>query len=211
MSFLERILSRSEELGKKYDDHRPRKEVALPSSWAPRRSMPGFRRRRVIFAVVACLLIYLFIHNLPADFGSDLPNEGTRVSSRSSSSSVRQPPPKSRPPHHHKPLEGEDQYYEGAIKFYNLAISLQGAVGLGGSSGVNKNVLFAASSLQSASAIIPVACEMAQWNRNHVHFALMGRDDLDIEEIKGLNGIGDEDCNIHWHGRSVGLQQRAVC
>lgn len=99
-----------------------------------------------------------------------------------------------------EPSEAEEHYHNGPIKFYMLAQSLHSAARLGGQHESNKNVLFAASNLKSASEIIPLACEMARWDRNDVHFAVMGRDDMDMSEIKKLNGA-EEDCNVHWHGR----------
>lgn len=64
---------------------------------------------------------------------------------------------------------------------------------------MNKNVLFAASDLRSASELIPIACEMANWDRNDVHFAVMGRDNLELDEIRSVNGV-DDDCKVNWHG-----------
>lgn len=66
---------------------------------------------------------------------------------------------------------------------------------------MNKNVLFAASDLRSASELISIACEMANWDRNDVHFAVMGRDNLDLDGIQSVNGV-DENCKVNWHGRA---------
>jgi hypothetical protein len=40
---------------------------------------------------------------------------------------------------------------------------------------------------------------MAMQDRNYVHFALAGRDDIDMEVLKSVNGIG-KDCKIMFHG-----------
>jgi hypothetical protein len=40
---------------------------------------------------------------------------------------------------------------------------------------------------------------MAMQDRNYVHFALMGRDDIDMQVLKSVNRIGEE-CNIRYHG-----------
>ena len=108
-------------------------------------------------------------------------------------------PPSKKPPRPSSPSAQEEHYHDGPIKFYKLASSLHAAAGLGGQKESNKNVLFAASALKSVSELIPLACEMARWERNDVHFALMGRDELNIQEIQKLNGATKEDCNINWH------------
>lgn len=201
MPLLDRIFTGDEELGKKDDDHRPKKGAALPSSWVSRPSIPAIRRRRVFYGIAALLLLYLFIHNIPTDLGPSSQRPNFRSLGDDSLTVPRQDPPSGQPPRPQKPLEAEEHYYDGPIKFYKLAVSLQAAARRFSHYSVNKNVLFAASNLKSASEILPLACEMARWKRNDVHFALMGRDDLDIPEIKELNGISDDDCHVRWHGR----------
>ncbi|KAH0612691.1 uncharacterized protein H6S33_009071 [Morchella sextelata] len=85
------------------------------------------------------------------------------------------------------------------INFLNLYDTAPRAVG--GSRFQNRNVLFAAESLEAASKLAVVACEMANFKRNNVHFALLGRDDIDIEVFKQLNGISTElgGCNVAFH------------
>ena len=202
MPLLERIFTGNEELGKKDDDHRPRNTTTLPSSWVPRLFGPAFRRRRVFYSLIALLIVYIFIENIPSDLAPDSRHGDTRALSRSATlrSSRHQKQSHSQPPRSSKPSKSEEHYYDGQIKFYNLAASLHAVARLSGHGGANKNVLFAASNLKSASEIIPLACEMAVRKRNNVHFALMGRDDFDISEIKSLNGVSDEDCKVHWHG-----------
>lgn len=78
---------------------------------------------------------------------------------------------------------------------------------LAGRDGRNKNILFATSNLKSAAAIMPMACEMAAQKRNDVHFAFMGREELEIHEIKEINGINDDDCLVNWHGESREIRQ----
>ena len=63
----------------------------------------------------------------------------------------------------------------------------------------NHYQLFAAASLKSASILLPIACEMSIRGTNTVHFALMGRDDISIDELKSVNGITN-DCKIAYHG-----------
>ena len=62
--------------------------------------------------------------------------------------------------------------------------------------------LFAAASLKSASILLPIACEMANRERNYVHFAFMGRDDISMDILKSVN-LGDaKECSIIIHGRN---------
>jgi hypothetical protein len=41
---------------------------------------------------------------------------------------------------------------------------------------------------------------MAAKRLNHVHFVLMGKEDVSIEGIKQVNGISDPECPMTWHG-----------
>ena len=201
MSWLGSILAGDEELGKKNDDHRPINGAAS-APWSARKTSPAWKRRRLFYGICALLLIYIFVKNIPTDLGpapryspsaADIPSEKLPSTSK--------PPPVRRPKRPATPSEAEEHYFDGPIKFYKLASSLHGVARLDGQHELNKNILFAASNLKSASEIIPIACEMARWKRNDVHFALMGRDDMDIEVIKKVNGATDEDCDIHWHGK----------
>ena len=112
----------------------------------------------------------------------------------------QQDAPSGKPPRSSGLSDENEHYYEGPVKFYKLAATLHGVASLAGRYGRNKNILFAASSLKSASEIMPLACEMASLRRNDVHFAFMGREDMEISEIKEINGINEDDCNVHWHG-----------
>ena len=64
---------------------------------------------------------------------------------------------------------------------------------------MNKNVVFAASDLRSVAALVPLACEMSKWNRNSVHMAVMGRDEMTIEDIRRVNGAQGGVCEVQWH------------
>ncbi len=202
MSWLGRLLAGDEELGKKDDDHRPLNGTAS-SSWSPRQPASPWRRRRIFYGVWALLLLYVFVQNIPTDLGpatryapSAPDNRGGKLPSDPKA------PPSKKPKRPATPSEAEEHYHDGPIKFYKLAASLHGVARLDGQHALNKNVLFAASNLKSASEIIPLACEMARWKRNNVHFAIMGRDEMDMAEIKTLNGAAEEDCDVHWHGKN---------
>ena len=206
MSWLGRMFTGDEELGKKDDDHRPKaNNASLSSSWSARKTSPAFRKRRVFYAICALLFLYVFVKNIPDDLGPSREsnprlNQGEKLPDGTAD------PPAKKPKRPAIPSEAEEHYHDGPIKFYKLASTLYSVARLGGQHGSNKNVLFAASNLKSASEIIPLACEMARWERNDVHFAVMGRDDMEIEEIKSLNGAVD-DCNVHWHGEERHLSR----
>lgn len=199
MTLLDRVFAGDEELGKKDDDHRPGKGIVLPSSWSLRQNIPPFRRRRYFYGVVAILFIFLFFTNIPTDLGSNSQGGDSRVPRKNAPTTSRPNPPTGEPPRPKESSEAQKYYYDGPIRFYKLAVSLHAVAGLAGYDGANKNVLFAASGLKSASELIPLACEMAKLRRNDVHFVLMGRDDLAVQEIKKLNGVSS-DCKVHWHG-----------
>ncbi len=199
-----------EELGKKDDDHRPLNGAATSTQWSTRKKSPSFRKRRIIYGICALLFIYVFVKNIPTDLGpSPRFAPGLRSDPGGKLPIGSSDPPTKKPRKPATPSEAEEHYHDGPIKFYLLASSLHSVARLGGQHESNKNVLFAASNLKSASEIIPLACEMARWDRNDVHFATMGRDDMDIQEIKKLNGAG-EDCNVHWHGKASLLLLRSI-
>jgi len=202
MLSLGRIFAGDEELGKKDDDHRRAKDGLLPSVWPVRKAAPRARGRSVLYGLLACIMIYLFVHNIPTDLGpaSQRPNSRVPIQGSLQSPRLEQPTAKSPKPERQPPAE--KYYYDGPITFYKLATSLHAVVRLIGHAGVNKNVLFAASNLKSAAEMIPIACEMARWERNNVHFAFLGRDDLAMEEIMLINGVTGE-CKINWHGRAI--------
>jgi hypothetical protein len=90
--------------------------------------------------------------------------------------------------------------YDGPLKFLKLATSLQAIASTRGQAQINKNVLFAASSLKSASTLLPMACKMGYELKNYVHFAYLGRSDIELDELRAVNGI-DESCDVIFHGK----------
>ena len=205
MSFLGQIFAGDEELGKKDDDHRPVNGDAKSAPWSSRKPARGpqwrVQWRKMIYGICGVLFLYLFVQNIPTDLG---PNN-RRADSRVYQGPIdgKRPPPytesvKNQPPRPTAASEAEEHYHNGPIKFYKLAVSLQAAAKMGGQMQTNKNVMFAASSLKSVSEIVPLACEMARWERNDVHLVLMGRDDMEVQQLKEVNGAV-EDCNVHWH------------
>ena len=206
MSWLGRMFTGDEELGKKDDDHRPKTNIASSSSSWPFRKTSAFRKRRVVYAICALFFLYVFVKNIPDDLGPSPRSFNPRLNQGGKLPEGTADPPAKKPKRPATPSEAEEHYHDGPIKFYKLASSLHSVARLGGQHESNKNVLFAASSLKSASEIIPLACEMARWERNDVHFAIMGRDDMEIQEIKSLNGAVDN-CNVNWHGKECVLSR----
>ena len=190
---VKRLFADDEELGKKDDDHRPAEGAMIASTlraWRP-------RRNRVLIGIFALYFLYLFVKYIP----TDVPPVSKRTDTRFSMPVVDRP--KSEPvdsvplgPPPRTSATATEHYFDGPIKFYDLASTL----GFGtAASRASRNILFAAASLKSVSHLIPLACYMSKQNRNKVHFAIMGREGITIEEIKQVNGISDEDCAILWH------------
>lgn len=208
MSFLESIFAGEDELGKKDDDRRPNRNSGVSSTWLARKPPTLPRKRRLVYGLIACFALFLFFKNIPPPdpfapqparnrpIYDSQPSPNTKPKVKGIPESTQEAPP--RPD---VPSDAENHYYEGPIKFFKLAASLHAISRLQTWSDADNNVLFAASNLKSAAEIIPLACEMARIERNVVHLALMGRDDLAIDEIKSLNGA-DSECNIQWHGRT---------
>ncbi|KAL9613693.1 MAG: hypothetical protein Q9167_001770 [Letrouitia subvulpina] len=205
MSFLESIFAGEDELGKKNDDRRPNRNSGASSTWLARKPPALPRKRRLVYGLLACFALFLFFKNIPPP--DPFASQPTRSRPVYGSQTDQKTKPKTRgipestqeaPPRPDVPSDAEIHYYEGPIKFFKLAASLHAISRLQTWSDMDNNVLFAASSLKSAAEIIPLACEMAGVERNVVHMALMGRDDLAIDEIKSLNGA-DSECNVQWH------------
>lgn len=160
--------------------------------------------KRIGLTLLALVALYYFVKNIP----TDLKQPSVRPSydhspSRDGGMLGQRPPPAPEKTQAastgDKPVE-EKHWYNGQIKFYELATSLF-AITKGGTE-FNHNVLFAASNLKSAATLLPLACEMARWKRNDVHFAFMGRDEIPIKTLEEVNGITAA-CNIRMHGMNL--------
>ncbi|OQO05679.1 hypothetical protein B0A48_09772 [Cryoendolithus antarcticus] len=185
-----RVLSKDEELGKRDDDFRPKRTSCI-GFIDPRR----WRKRRVILVSLVLGLLWLVLRSVPADMGTGV---GRLVKERGSVTGE----PTGAPPRQEEDQEDEDrkkQYYNGPIKFFRLATSLHAISRTMGMRAVNRNVLFAAASLRSVANLMSTACEMARWDRNYVHLALMGRDNMPLEEILEINGVTKEGCQVTFH------------
>ncbi|KAM3564308.1 hypothetical protein ARSEF4850_001923 [Beauveria asiatica] len=86
------------------------------------------------------------------------------------------------------------RHYKGVIKFHALAQNLLQLSSAPPGPGID-SVLFAASSLQSAANVLPMACERAASQKDRILFALFGDSDIDLQELLKVNGI-DHACEI---------------
>ncbi|KAK3944915.1 hypothetical protein QBC46DRAFT_350271 [Diplogelasinospora grovesii] len=217
-----------EELGKKDDDHKksalPTIRPGSSHGWNTAKVPPRKTLKRLAIALVVGLCIYLFIKNIP----TDVPIRDHRRPTYTHPEDVSQPPvttPKpmpqlkpirppepppqvdSKPKEEEKPKDdksdlapsnGGHKEYNGPVRFLNLAVSLHAISGTKGSWSTNKNILFAAGSLKSAATLLPMACQMGAELRSYVHFALMSRSEIDMDELRAVNGI-DDSCQIIFH------------
>lgn len=189
MPLARRVIDVDAELGKKFDDShekadrfKPRKaSFTLP--WRLR------RRRRVLLFLVGAYLLYLFFKNMPTDLRPAVERYDPRFAK----------PRPVQPPIHQEDVspDDEDEEYDGPLRFPELSKSMYHARAV--TKGTDNSVLFAAADLSSVSDLIPLACEMARYRANTVHFALMGREEVSVKGIRRVNGISDTDCPVFWH------------
>jgi hypothetical protein len=204
-------------LNKRDDDYKDGKGVngAISSTWrAYKGSGPGgIQRKRLwkrLAPVVIVIVVLLYLFGPSPSFQSnqeptyDKPPTESKPHGPTSGGGFwgTQPKERDRPPPHSN-LDSDEilHYHQGPIKYYKLATTLHGlAVSTAGQNDRNGNILFAAANAKSAALLLPLACEMARWRRAHVHFALMGRDDITFDELLEINGI-DDHCDVYWHGK----------
>lgn len=193
-----RRLLGDEELGKRDDDHRPRTgRSPLVAVWTARRaqSFAGKRNmKRLGVGLAVIVFFYYFFKNMPTDVAPQ-----RRPYYQPTDHAPQPAKPTGLSPEEYEASEERQHYFNGAIKFYELATSLNKITNVKGPGGKNNNVLFAASSLKSAAILIPIACEMAQFERNKVHFALAGRDEIPMDILRSVNGYS-KDCSVMFHG-----------
>lgn len=210
-----------DDLGKKDDDHRPPR---ASSRWTA--ATGGSQRntlRRLAIVLALGVFVYLFIHNLPTDVpirdlrhpvyrpgvsgdgGNRAPGPMPKLKPGRKPHRPGYPPPKpAAPPAPHAPeAAAPSKSYDGPLVFPELLHSLEAIYSTDGMHQLNKNVLFAAASLKSASLLLPMACQMGGELTNYVHFALVGGSVIDVDELRALNGI-DESCQVIFHGMTPG-------
>jgi len=198
-------LSGDEELGKKDDDHKY--IPARPSAWSSWTSSFRWRRRRNLLIVLGLFLVFMIHRSWDAlDASNELRRYPLRKPTLTTATyekpSFKDDEPTGPPPGIQRPRAGEatPHTFGGQIRFYRLASTLRpSASHTGGYQKRNRNILFAISSLKSASALLPMICEMSTWSRNHVHAAFMGREDIPLEDLLEINGIDKSGCPAVWH------------
>ncbi|OTA63642.1 hypothetical protein K449DRAFT_432950 [Hypoxylon sp. EC38] len=194
-----------EELGKKDDDHKPSKSSGglRQPNWHPARGPPRRSLKRIALVLIVATVVYLFIKNIPV-LGPDArmrrpsyayppglaPNAPKRPT-------YERPQP-AQPKSNNRLSSTPERTFNGPVRFLELAPTLQAISGTRGSMLINRNVLFASSSLKSAATLLPIACQMGSELKSYVHFALMSRSDIEIRELRKVNGI-DDSCQIIFH------------
>lgn len=183
--------------------------------WKPKGVRPHIRRgtvKRIALGLIALVGLYYFFKNMPTDLRNPRPRPSyDHSASGTAASAIMQEGSLSGSPGSPGFVEHN---FNGPIQFFQLATSLRSVSGTKGSEPVNRNVvscfqttlslntdksqLFAASSLKSSAVLLPIACEMAMRERNYVHFAFMGRDEISMEILKAVNGVSM--CKILFHG-----------
>lgn len=185
----------------KKDDDLFAKNGKTPGGWRAKstpRVPPRKTLRRLGLLVLLAIAAYVFIANIPTDLG---PQDEKRRPHYANSNV-----PNPRPPSSNDVPEVDTigaahaaRNYDGPVRFLELAETLHAIGATKGSSPVNSNVLLMASSLKSVNKLLPFACQMSTQRRSYVHFALVSRDDMPLQQLTEINGIG-KDCQIIFHG-----------
>jgi hypothetical protein len=200
------MLPGDEELGKKDDDHKFM--PARRSGWSIWNHTFRWRRRRILLAIVGAFLVYYFFLGTGDVYNGGDTSERRYPIGRPITPTYDKPTgvednePTGPPSGILRPKQGEPapHTYDGQIRFFRLAKTLRpSASETSGYERRNRNILFAMSSLKSSSTLMSLICEMSKWNRNHVHAAFMGREDIPLEDLLEINGIDQVKCPAIWH------------
>lgn len=200
---MSRFWPNDEEMAKKDDDLHAPGHARHSSQWqaarAPRRRLIA---RLAVYALVGFVVVLLFLRLLGSSTDDSSDGSYRRSSSTHPTSGSDQRPPNwssgNSKGWKHEVAESA-RTYSGPIKFPELADSLRAIAATGGNMFKNRNVLFAAASLQSAATLLPMACQMSSERENYVHFAFVSRSTVPIQELLKINGI-DDSCKIVLHG-----------
>lgn len=192
------MLPGDEELGKKDDDHRF--VPARRTGWSIWNHTFRWRRRRILLAIAGMGLVYLLLSSFGRGSATDLMGKPI-VPDYAYDHHPDEPGEPSGPPPGVRAARGITPHtFDGQIRFYRLARTLRKAVHkTNGYEKTNRNVLFGMASLQSASTLLPMICDMSKWSRNHIHVAFFGREDIPIETLLEINGVDLEKCPATWH------------
>jgi hypothetical protein len=208
-----RLFPGNEELGKRDDDHKRRSKRSLAVSWFHHRIFLRRSYKRIFWGLVVLVGLYFFLKYMPTDLEprANRPNyghtsaagENNRWSNSETGKHKEASEGEGTPSATEVPDEADaetEHWFNGPIKYYDLASSLNAiAKNTKGGGLSTRHVLFAASNVKSAGILLPLACEMANFKRNDVHFAFMGRDDISIDLLKQVNGV-KAGCDVWFHG-----------
>ncbi|KAL5115106.1 hypothetical protein ACEQ8H_007021 [Pleosporales sp. CAS-2024a] len=188
------LLPGDEELGKKDDDHRF--VPVRPSAWSIWNHTFRWRRRRTLLVVTGLALLYMAMNSV----GGAPPATTTAPRYDAAPSYEHGLEPSGPPPGRRPAGSAPSRTFDGRIRFYRLGESLRAsAVRTNGYATTNQNVLFAMASLKSVATLLPLACDMSKYNRNFVHVAFMGREDMSIQRLLDINGVDRDTCTAIWH------------
>jgi hypothetical protein len=197
-------LRADEEMCKKDDDHRP-----IDARFRPLRHRAIPRPRRIILGLFILVLLYEFFKHMPTDLAPAVDRYNPAMaklrqetlSKWTGSDQLPTIPKPGQAPQEPVSLPGQkEQGYDGKIMFPELERSFPRYKYSGKAS--SRAVLFAGSSLRSVSDLLPLACRMSDQPLNYVHFILMGKEALSVQDIKEVNGIRDNECPLIWHGKT---------
>ncbi|KAF3483178.1 uncharacterized protein GIQ15_02502 [Arthroderma uncinatum] len=189
MSAPKRLFLSDEELGKKYDDHNRPNSIYGSSIMNFWRRLP--RRRRIALAITVALLLFIFFRHVPTRT-RDI-SDGHLWSHPQYDSYTDSEPLET----DNTPDEDGVRYYRGLIEFESLLASLYSSRSWGDED--QDAVVFATGELKFLGDILPVACDMASRERNKVHLAIMGREEIPLADVQRANAFIEEDCPIVWH------------
>lgn len=196
------MLPGDEELGKKYDDHKymPRRR----SDWSIWNHTFRWRRRRLVLAIVGLGAVYMLLSALKGQqYRMGMGQKGGMQfpGYHQDSYVYDKHEPTGAPPGVKAVDNAAAQHtFDGRIRYYRLAKTLRkSAAQTDGYDDTNRNVVFAMSSLSSASRMLPMICETARWKRNYVHAVLMGRVDIPMQELLTINGVDETTCPANFH------------
>ena len=145
-----RLFPGDEELGKRDDDHKPGKKSPLGMAWQHRRIPHGPHRRnvkRVALGVVLLIGLYYFFKNMPTDLENprSRPHYDHNPARSDPGAGSRPAPPAQQGPIQkarvEEMAEASQHYFNGPIKFYQLASTLRAVSNTRGSEPVNRNVV----------------------------------------------------------------------
>ncbi len=166
-------------------------------------------RKRIGLGFLFAIAMYLFIHFMPEGVQrpSNRPQYHGQHTEVVGGEALHPHPPKNAPTQAEEEVfeisvreyEKKAHWYDGPIYFHDLKESLVAISVTGGTRLMTRNVMFAASSLESASTLLPMACEMGRLKRNVVHFSFMGRDNISMDMLREINGV-DKSCGVMMHG-----------